>query len=375
MKYGVSYELNLISYDQNIIDNYIKMENSPVGDAPETLVEQIIGWVDEHIINPIINAAITIGGFIYHGLVVIGNFIKQAIDVVKEFLMELWDTSVENVKRAVEVVKEVVDAAINWVAKEMRRVMSKWAGVIEKAVEGYEWELSLYFEGKKDVESLSLIWDALKFSYIVIGAELGLGVLAIVLTGGVSSVSSLFGKVLGSSLGEIFLEYASKAKGLIGFAIGALMREIVEWVVEQDTHLDEEGKQAVKTIMDMMVAGIGIISTRMIGDSDLMGLAYGYVIFVSLKLVDILISSLSSALNLSDYEEMWSKSILSGILLSVLAVIAVESVVKMTVSDVVAGMFGFIDELILGYLFVSSLFAFSESVRGIVDMVLQNVRG
>ena len=108
VKYGVSYELNLISYDQNIIDNYIKMENSPVGDAPETLVEQIIGWVNEHIINPIVNAAITIGGFIYHGLVVIGNFIKQAIDVVKEFLMELWDTTVENVKRAVEVVKRVV---------------------------------------------------------------------------------------------------------------------------------------------------------------------------------------------------------------------------------------------------------------------------
>ena len=83
VKYGVSYELNLISYDQNITDNYIKMENSPVGDAPETLVEEIIGWVNEHIINPIINAAITIGEFIYNGLVAVGNFIAHAIDVVK----------------------------------------------------------------------------------------------------------------------------------------------------------------------------------------------------------------------------------------------------------------------------------------------------
>ena len=137
MKYGVSYELNLIPYDQNIIDNYIKMENSPVGDAPETLCEEIIGWVDEHIINPIVNAAITIGEFIYNGLVAVGNFIVHAIEVAGKFLMEVWDTTVENVKRAVEVVKRVVDPAINWVAKEMRKVMSKWAGVIEKAVEGW----------------------------------------------------------------------------------------------------------------------------------------------------------------------------------------------------------------------------------------------
>ena len=141
MKYGVSYELNLIPYDQNIIDNYIKMENSPVGDAPETLCEEIIGWVDEHIINPIVNAAITIGEFIYNGLVAVGNFIVHAIDVVKEFLMKLWDTTVENVKRAVEVVKRVVDAAIDWVKSVAAKALHKITEGINKTM---EWLIGIF---------------------------------------------------------------------------------------------------------------------------------------------------------------------------------------------------------------------------------------
>ena len=51
----------------------------------------------------------------YNGLVAVGNLIEKAGEIVAQFAMKLLDATKKAIQTVVEVVKEVVDAVVNWI--------------------------------------------------------------------------------------------------------------------------------------------------------------------------------------------------------------------------------------------------------------------
>ncbi len=339
--------------------------NSATGDGPK----DTRGYISAAVTNTVVSVA----NFVYNGLVAVGNLIEKAGEIVVKLYMKLFSTVVSVVKATVEAVERVVTAAFNWIVEQIKSIFGKWKYVIEGEISNYKEEVLEYFEGKKNVRELSLVLDGSKFSYEVIGATMGLGVLATIMTGGVASCGSLVGKVLGNGISGTLIDYIGRASGLIGFAIGSLLRASAQWIVDHDSDLDDNAKKAVLTIADMIVAVTGIVVTQAVGNSDIENLALGYIIFIGAGVLEYTISHYGENEGLTKDEIEKIVIILKGVLLSTLVYLSLTSLIKMTISDVVAGLFGFIDELILGYLFTSSLFEFGESVEGIVNEILGNI--
>ena len=234
---------------------FIGVKNSKTGDGPQDLWGQIAEWVDEHIINPIVNAAITIGGFIYHGLVVIGNFLLEARKVLAEFYMKVVDfiKHPEKLREALNVIKKVLvkfgECIVNFLKKQIGKVLKP---IKDKLQEFGEWMLvkvrGLYNlitgHGGKFTLLSDIITNPL-FMVLVALPGIILGVYGIISAMGMGAgmiVLELGAGVIGSAVASIFLgDYKSKK---VSRPSGGILEGIEEAIggVLGRIKLDEEDK-------------------------------------------------------------------------------------------------------------------------------------
>jgi len=119
---------------------YVGIENSATGDEPKDLLGQIVKWVDDNIVEPVVNAAVTAAKFIYNGLVAVGNFIVQAAEVVAKAALVLIDyiQHPEKLRAALEQAASVFNAVVEWVKRVMISAYKEVVNRIKNEIEGLE---------------------------------------------------------------------------------------------------------------------------------------------------------------------------------------------------------------------------------------------
>ena len=114
--------------------SYAGLHNSATGAEPKDTFGHIIEWIQSNLVNP----AISVANFIYHGLVAVGDLIAHAAEVVAQFAMKLWNTVKSTVKAAVEIIKKVVDAVVEWVKSMAAKAFSGVINAIKAGMSGLE---------------------------------------------------------------------------------------------------------------------------------------------------------------------------------------------------------------------------------------------
>ncbi len=133
---------------------FIGLKNSETGDKPGDLVSWIEDWF-KGMAEWTINAVITVGSFVYRGLIAVGNFLIHAGEVAARFFMDLLHTGAKAVKKAVGVVKKVVDAFIDCIHRMVTQAVQKFLKPIEDMMKEWSNNFMVYLSQFIDLIQLS----------------------------------------------------------------------------------------------------------------------------------------------------------------------------------------------------------------------------
>ena len=144
----------------------------------------------------------------YNNLVAVGDFIVQAAEVVAKAALQLWSMTVSVVQKAVEVIRKIVDAAINWLVGAIKAMVKNYIEPFLKKI----WE-RIYSIGEG-------LWEAAKKGKEAMSSYFVTHILPVILA--VGSAMFVMSVVIGKLL-DINPLWGGIALGLISAGLTAVV--------------------------------------------------------------------------------------------------------------------------------------------------------
>ena len=292
-----------------------------------------------------------------------GVLIKMFLDWLAPFLRVLGE--------AWKAAQSAANFIAQWIIGFIKDAFNRFVSVLQDIASGYSGEILNVMEGRENIANTALVTNGKIFVYSIIGLIIGLGVFMAVFSGGFSNAASVVSKVIGKEFIDTIISSIDKINKrlLLSFLLGAIGRIFIEWFAQQE-NMSESDKKGLLTTIDVVMA-IGGTILGILGDDDLKNLVIGYALFIfgviANELIDI-------------YGKMngWSNETIKLVIVGVQSIIllyllwlTIKSILTFTISDGLGGIFGYIDEFILGFFFTSSLITFGETVW---DLLLEFLR-